>query len=172
MADKSFRNLPPEDRIKKLKELEEKKKKEIEEAEKMIRESVDELKEQKKWEEKVPIPEVATEDVETLGEEGRVLIKAHKNLARKEKMAEESAPAEPKKSLEETLAGETGQRPAEAQMEYGFPTAEPGRAVSANQEYILQLSQEPAQRLKQQMADIYNSLAERGSISGEEARRV
>ena len=50
-----LKNVPPEERIKKLKELEEKKKKEIEEAQKAIRESEQEITEKRKWEDKVPI---------------------------------------------------------------------------------------------------------------------
>src|SRR3990167_2739866 len=87
MAKDELKDLPPEERIKRLKKLEEEKKKEIEEAEKIIKESNEEITERRKWIEKVPIPQVAQDDLEGLGEEGKQLFNVHRG--KKEEAAKE-----------------------------------------------------------------------------------
>lgn len=83
MAKPELEKLHPAERLKRLKELEQKKKQEIEEAQQQIRESERELSEERKWKEKVPIPEIAKEDLEGLSEEGKALLKAHRGLPEK-----------------------------------------------------------------------------------------
>lgn len=89
MPEHDIKKLRPEERIRKLKELEQKKKKEIEEAHRLIKETEEELSGEQRRREKVPIPEVAKEDMEGLSEEGRELLKVHKGL-RERRIVEES----------------------------------------------------------------------------------
>ena len=134
MADEDLKKLPPEERIKRLKELEQKRKKEIEDAQTQIRESEQELSARKRWVEKVPIPEVIKEDLEGLSEEGKQLLKVHKGKAvEKKEVEEEKKPSVPRgkaSALEETVAREKIELPPEALgMEYGAKSA-PAFAVS------------------------------------------
>lgn len=80
-----LRSLPPEERIRKLKELEKKRKKEIAEAQENIRESEEEIKDRLKWLDKVPMPEFAQEDLEGLSEEARQVLKERKGIKEKKK---------------------------------------------------------------------------------------
>src|SRR3989338_11521327 len=97
MAEDDIKKLPPEERIKKLKELEKQRKKEIEEAQKKIKESEDELRERRKWKEKVPIPEFAQEGFGGLSEEAKDILKQHRGV--KEKLLEQPAEQKTKPSL-------------------------------------------------------------------------
>ncbi len=115
MADeiKDLKKLSPEERIRKLKEIEEKSKKEIVEAQKLIKQSAEEIEEKKKFEEKVPIPQLIAEEERTLESvEEKEMLEAQRGKA----TAEEAKAAE-KKSLEEQLRTEhieeMARRPAE-----------------------------------------------------------
>ena len=80
MSDIDLSKFPPEERIKKLKELEKKKKEEIAQARKEIKESEDELTERQKWTDKVPIPQFAQEDLVGLSNEAKEMLKASRQL--------------------------------------------------------------------------------------------
>ena len=86
MADtlEELRKLPPDARIKKLKELAEQRKKEIEEAQNLMKISEDEIDQVKKLEEKIPIPQMISENMGTLttGEE-REIFETHHFVGRK-----------------------------------------------------------------------------------------
>ena len=95
MTVNDLKKLSPEERIKKLKELEEQKKKEIEQqkndieqdkkeiedVEKEIKNAQGELNEKRKVKEKVPIPEFAKEDLEWLSEEGKQILSVQKEAS-------------------------------------------------------------------------------------------
>ena len=116
MADeiKGLEKLSPEERIKKLKEIEEKSKKEIAEAQKMIKQSEGEIEEKKKFEEKVPIPQLIAQEERTLeSTEEKEMMEAQRGR----KLAPGEIKAQEKKSLEEQLRTEhieeLARRPAE-----------------------------------------------------------
>src|SRR3989339_1420759 len=70
-----LKNLPPEERVKKLKEIEERNKKEIEKAHKLIQESMEEIEGEKQQKEQIPIPQVTSIDSGMLfGEEEKALF--------------------------------------------------------------------------------------------------
>ncbi len=177
MVDQQLKNLPPEERIKKLKELEQKRKKEIEEAHQLILQSEDEINERNKWEEKVPIPQVATEDGKELSLEEKEILKVHKGLKEK-KQETESATTEKKipskkeeVSLEETVEREQVRiNPQALRGEYSLGGA-PG-ARSVNMEYVATLSQKPTGDLYQEMSTLSHNVHEKGYISQEEGRRI
>ena len=160
MADE-LKNLPPEERIKKLKELEKQRKKEIEEAQKKIKESEDELRERRKWKEKVPIPEFAQEGFGGLSEEAKDILKQHRGV--KEKLPELSSGQKTKPSpvngkepasLEETLHQEQFTIPPEI----------------VNTDYTRDLSREPVQNIYQGLVRLQREIEEKGYISGADER--
>ncbi|MBT4539238.1 hypothetical protein HOI26_05165 [Candidatus Woesearchaeota archaeon] len=69
-------DLPPEERIKRLKELQKKKKAEISDAERLLKESEEQLRAKHAWEEKVPVPEIMKEEGET--PEEKELLRVHR----------------------------------------------------------------------------------------------
>lgn len=167
MADENLKGLPPEERLKKLKELENKKKKEIEEAQKLIRESEEEITEKGKFKEKVPMPEFAKSDLEGLSKEAREILKEQKGLkerksspGKKEAADELLELSEPEKSLEE-LAKERVKLPSEVIS-----------PEVINSEYAFRLSQRPIQNLYEEMKKINEAVEEKGYINREEERRV
>ncbi len=74
---KDFESLPPEERIKRLKEFEEKKKKEIAEAERMVEDSKEEIKEETRKKEQMPIDQMKVFDENMLrSSEEKEMVKA------------------------------------------------------------------------------------------------
>ncbi len=193
MAD-NLKSLPPEERIKRLKELEEKKKREIEEqrkaiddAEKGIKEANEELTERQKVKDKVPIAEVASEQGEGLSEEAKIILKSmqkrvggRKDGEEKEKGQEEGGKGKAKEKDE----GQREERPAgfsrsgleetvqqeRTQMEKQGSGGAVGRWGGAD--YITSLSQQPAAQLYQQMSALYQTVETKGYMNAEEQRRV
>ena len=123
MAEEDIKKLPPEERIKKLKELEKKRKKEIEDAQKVIKDSEQELTDRKKWVDKVPIPEFAQEDFIGLGEDAIRILEQHRGVQRKKEVSsgEKDKPRPAALDLEETLARDQTRLVVEANVQYGGP---------------------------------------------------
>lgn len=183
MADKNLKDLPPEERIKKLKELEAQKKKEIEDAQKQIKESEQEIIKEKKWKEIVPIPQVAQESLEGLSAEGKEILKNVKGKKEDKKGdKDEEKEGEKKKdgekvaekvsekeelSLEETLMREKAAVSSGAQVQYELP-----RELHPNHDYVRHLSETPAERLKEEAQSLYNAFKERGYMNDEEQKRA
>ena len=150
-----LKNLPPEERIKRLKKLEEKKKKEIEEAKKEIKESQDELTERKKWQDKVPIPQVAVQDLKDLTKEEKAIVEAHRGKKQPEDI-EAVLEEEKKEQLLEELAQEKVDLPPELMQS----------------DYTQQLSHKPMGDIYNEMTQINQAAEDKGYISREEERRV
>lgn len=172
MDTKDFSNLPPKERIKRLKELEKKKKQEILEMEELIEESHKEIQDQAKFQEKVPIPQVARGDTSDLSESGKEVVRTlrgSKKTIEIEKQDESSHETED--NLEETVQSERiapiseGAHPAYALPQNLHP------AIFDSQ-YIGHLSQQPAQDLYREMAVIYELVNEKGYASADEVRRA
>lgn len=182
-----MKRLPPEERIKRMKELEQKRKKEIEDAQKIIKESEKELTERKKWKDKVPIPEVAKEDLEGLSETAREILKVQKGVKEKAETATEESAAEgnvsvsgekkeklvTKKgmSLEETVAREKVTMKGE-NVVYGIPFRGPTPQQLLNAEYTVALSQRPAENLYQEVRAVTQRATEKGYFNQDEQRQV
>lgn len=161
MIEEEIKNLPPKEKIRKLKELEEKKKEEIEEAQKILKESEKELTEREDWEKKIPIPQVEVESTENRTEAEKEIIEAHKGIAKKRGLgAEEFSKEEiiPKKgeSLEETVGKE------KVEISAGIRESE----------YTVFLSQQPINNLQQEIKNLYNTVKDKGYISPEEERKA
>src|SRR3989338_6086516 len=174
MADENLKNLPAEERLKKLKDLEKKKKQEIEEAQKQIRDSESEITEKKKWVDKVPIPEVAKEELEGLSDEGKQLVKTHKGTKEKtdpetaELTASSKKPARGTSKLEETVMQERVQVSAQAlqQMEYGAKARE---HIATD---YRPLSQQSTMDLYQEIGSMKQVIESKGYISKADERKA
>ncbi|MFC1801522.1 hypothetical protein ACFLZB_03580 [Nanoarchaeota archaeon] len=105
MADEmdDLKKLSPEERLAKLKEIEEKSKKEIAEAQKLIQESEGEIEEKKKFEDKVPIPQlIAHENISLEAKEEKEMFDSQRQKGKgKEDVSELK-----EKSLEDQLRSE------------------------------------------------------------------
>ena len=156
MVKNDLKGLSPQERLKRLKELEQKKKKEIQEARKLIKESEKDITDQHEFKEKVPIPEVGMQDLQGLSEEGRQLLMVLKDLKSKKK---EEEPVK-KVIIEEESLEETIQR------------IDPIPIQVQNTEYAMHLSQRPMQDLQNQMAGIYETSQERGYMTSEDQKKV
>jgi len=98
-----LKKLSPEDRVEKLKEIEEKNKKEIEEAQKLMTESMRELESVEEMKRDIPIPQLTSVDVDTLfGTEEKEMFKTKRFESSDKKVIEK----EQGETLEESLAKE------------------------------------------------------------------
>jgi hypothetical protein len=95
--------LPPEERIKKLKELEKKQKEEIKKAQDLIKKSEEELEEKEEEKRKIPVPLLKSVDIEHLfGGEEKDLFET-KRYVKKEKPLEETVVEEKPKLTQEQV---------------------------------------------------------------------
>ena len=126
MAEKSkldeLKNLSPEERIKRLKELQEQDKKEIEEAQKLIKESEEQQKQETKLKQQIPVPQLKSVNIESLfSPEEKELFKTKRFTQEKEIVKKEK-----EKPLEDTVFEEASKKlPDEAQQiaQYGLQLA-------------------------------------------------
>ena len=165
MADVELKNLPPQERIKRLKEMEEKKKKEIEEAQKLIKDSEKELNEIKRIEEKIPIPQVAKVNLKNATLEEKEFLKAHSG------MKEENASEKEDKNKSDTKIKKISKEVELEQLLGG------NREVSSamnmqNTQYALGPSQIPMKDIYREMKNIYLEVGEKGYLNREEETRI
>ncbi len=148
---KEIKKLSPEERIKRLKKIEEENKKEINEAEKLIKDSIREINIQEEIRE-VPIPQIKAVDIESLfsPEEKEVFAaKRYENI--RQRHVEEETTEVP---LEETVEQEEPKitrEELEAQSQY---------KILANE-----LRREPTENVMQRVEGIYNQIKETGEIT-------
>ncbi len=184
MAD-SLKNIPPKERIRRLKEQEAKKKgeledskrkiheleieqrKDLEETNKLIQESIQEINEEQRKKEIMPLPDVAREDTEGLSEEAKIIIRKVKQTSEKKETPTLPAPTPKKKksspNLEETVASEPRAPP---QTNIQYPHQIPREIENA--EYRVQLHETPMIYLREKMEDLYRSVRDRGYMLWEE----
>ncbi len=168
MSKEELEGLSPEEKIEKLKEIEKKKKKEIAEAQELLKESENELSDKEEFKERVPIPEVAKEDLSTASEEEKEILKTHKGLDEKKDEDSDEKSSESKNSKENLGRSET----AESLEEIAFrEKAELPKEVIQS-EYAAKLSLEPMENLYREMKDIYLAVEEKGYVSPEEERKI
>lgn len=170
MADdtlvEELKKLPPEERIKRLKKIEEERKKEIEEAQLMMKQSENEIEEKEKAIRRIPIPQIRAVNVDMLftPEEKEIFKVARFVEDRKksflEEMGEERGKAERAETLEETVFRE---QPRFTQEQ-----------MAQQQQYALQLSTRPIDELQNRAENLYRTQAEQGylNIHQQEERQV
>lgn len=164
MANDELKNLQPEERIKRLKELEQQKKKEIEDAQKQIRDSEKELTEKQKVKEKIPIPQVAKLNLKDLTIEEQDIIRTHRGLKKEEKKSE----------VEDKVETTDKKNPKNPELDLEFLAREkvdlPRQLMQS--EYTLHLSQRPIRDLYSEMTKINQAVEDKGYVNAEEQRRV
>jgi len=171
--DDDLKELNASARLEKLKKRKEEREKEIVEAQKLIQEAESEITSEREWEEKVPIPQVAAEDLAGLSIEEKQILKVQKGKddQKEEETAQETPETVEKKvidkqvsELEQTLgAEEIGVEAMQAVAQLG-----PG----SNLDYVNELSQKPAGDIYGEMSDLYSAVQEKGYLSSEEHNRV
>ncbi|MBT3297668.1 hypothetical protein HN385_01995 [archaeon] len=173
-------DLNAEERLAKLKKLKEEKEKEIVEAKKLIFDTEEEISSKKIFEEKVPIPQVAAENVKNLSESEKLVVmtqrqisknesddeddedkKNDKNKSIKSGLEEKTKSFGLKDSLEETVSSE--QINPELMQKIN-PTSY-GASVE-------DLSQIPITQLYDEVKGIYETGVEKGYFSEQENRNI
>ena len=155
---KEIKKLSPEERINRLKKIEEENKKEINEAEKLIKDSIREINIQEEIKD-LPIPQIKAVDIESLfsPEEKEVFAaKRYKDL--RVRHVEEETTEIP---LEETVEQE---RPEITEEE-----------LAAHAQYQIlanELRREPTENVMQRVEGIYNQIRETGEITREQINEV
>ncbi len=166
---KDFKDLPPEERIKKLKQLEKERQKEIAEAEKLIKASEDEITDKAEFKEKVPIPQFSQEDLVGLGEGGREILKQRGVLLNVESDESEDTEENKTESLEESVEAEAPKFDKPVDVQYALPGESSRHEI--NSEYLMQQSHIPLQQLRTEMDSIYKKVEDRGYMTwGEQSR--
>ena len=165
MADEDIKKLPPEERIKKLKELEAKKKKEIEEGQKSIKESQEEIKDRRKWLDKVPIPEMGKEELEGLSPEGKQILQVSKRLPKKEEPSEQVKKVAA--SLEETVQTEKIAFAPQGRKEYDTTAAM--QAFGAEYKPLSQVS---IPEMYQVVSSVNRAIEEKGYMNPTEVNLI
>ncbi len=153
-----IKKLSPEERIKRLKKIEEENKKEINEAEKIINDSMQEIDIKEKIKD-LPIPQIKAVDIESLfsPEEKEVFaVKRYKDLVIRH--AEEEKAEIP---LEETVKQEE-------------PRATKEELAAHIQYHVLadELRREPTENVVQELENIYHQVREGTGITGEQMTRA
>ncbi|MFH1053684.1 MAG: hypothetical protein V1740_04695 [Candidatus Woesearchaeota archaeon] len=157
-----LKKLPPEERIKRLKELEDKDKKEIEEARKMIADSEAEAEEDQRKYQDIPVPQMRAIDIGSLfSPEEKEMFKA-KRPSEVKTMTDESvtAPIEVHDiSLEETVEKESPQLTREQ--------------LDRQNEYVHFLATErPAVDIYQGIKEIAQDASNQGYLTREQEGRL
>ena len=166
MAD--AKNLHPADRIKKLKEMQKEKEKEIAKAAKDIRDAQEQLKGEQEWADKVPVPQVAAENVEGLSEEEKLLLQVHKGLKKKQEVKEESKEKKVSKKVKEQPVEDMGLEETLAAERESVNLEQ----MATNSQYLTNLSQVPMQSLYSQISTIYEEAKDKGYLSSENQRNI
>ena len=158
----NLKDLPPEERIKKLRELKKAKEKEIADAQKEIKDSEDEITERHKYLDKVPIPELMKDDLEGVSAEAKQALKDWKGLKEEKEQQEEETKEKKEESLEEAVEGETP-REHLPNVQYG-----PQDAFAPNAQYVQDLIYAPIEELQGRIETVYNSAKEQGYMNQEQ----
>ncbi|MBU3941489.1 MAG: hypothetical protein KKF74_01100 [Nanoarchaeota archaeon] len=153
-----IKKLSPEERIKRLKKIEEENKKEINEAEKIINDSIREINVKEEIRD-LPIPQIKAVNIESLfsSEEKEVFaVKRYKDLR--------------VRHVEE----ETAEIPLEETVEKEKPKATKEELAAHTQYQVLtnELRREPTENVVQELENIYHQAREGTGITGEQMTRA
>ncbi|MBD3355300.1 hypothetical protein GF361_04930 [Candidatus Woesearchaeota archaeon] len=155
---KELKKLSPKERIKKLKELQEKDKEEIKQAHELLKQAEDESEIEDELRE-IPIPQLkAVEIGELFSPEEKELFKTKRFSSGKKK--------------KETKEKETKERPSA--MENIAETAPKLSPEEEQQhiEYLQELSKKPTETLYNETKNIYSNFKDKGYISPEEQEKL
>jgi len=161
MADdelNELKKLSPEERIKKLKELQKKDKEEIEKAQKLILESEEDI-EREEQVRKIPIPEVKSIDIDSLfSQEAKELFKTKRFISETKKEEPEVKREKPRERRLEEVAAEEQVLKVEEERTHA--------------QYLTQLSQQPVDKIYNRMKEIYSEVKEQGYVSPRQMEEI
>ena len=162
MAEKDnvdeLKKLFPQERIKKLKELQKKDRDEIEKAQRLILESEEEAEREEQIK-KIPIPQVKAVDIDSLfSSEEKELFKAKRFVEVRKPEEERPARARPEERPLEEVAAEAEVLKLEEEK--------------AHVQYLTQLSQQPAEQIHSRMKEIYSEIKDQGYISPKQMEEI
>ena len=180
-AVEDLKKLSPQERIERLKELEEERKKEIAEAEELIKETTRELADAEE-KRRIPIPEARATDLSTLNTiEEKELVATHHNLSL-ESAAANKNPLQPSSSQQKTLeevAAEAPQAQQQTQQQmqgfqkpaYAIGTGQQrsafGEYLSKSQQTVTGSGMSPDTGQLEKITEVYKGRAVTGAESGD-----
>jgi len=169
MSKEDLVGLSPAEKIKKLKEIEQKKKKEIEEAHQLIQESEQELSAEEEWKRKVPIPQVARDDFSDATAEELEMQSAHRGASVQGTALEDELEKKAKQVGESISWKEQEGTETLEQL-----TGSASRTISglANTDYAAHLSQQPIDKLRSDVYKIIDTASEKGYFSEDDQRKL
>ncbi len=193
MGNENIKELNPEERLAKLKKLKEEKEKEIAEAKKLISDAEEEINIEQEFKEKVPIPQVAVDNIQNLSESEKLVVMTHRNISVKKGSNEDDSEDSKegndksnkakvslgdKKSSSSGLENKTnyygGSDSLEATVgsEHINPELMQGNYQTNPGGYVQELSQVPMTQLYDEVSGIYKTGVEKGYFSEEESRSI
>lgn len=159
-----LKNLSPDERIKRLKEIQERRKQEIEQAQELMTLTEEELKQREKEREQLPIPQLKSDTFENLlGETDREMFRMKRFTSEKiiDSDKKSSGTATTTQQLEEVPLEETLRRDAPQ-------LSADQRAAMEKEQYVKQLAMLPAQQLYNAIKGIQESYHSSGIITDQQ----
>lgn len=160
-----LKGLSPEERIKKLKELEEQRKKEIESAQKLIKQTEIEIEENSKEKQQLPIPQLKSDLATLTSEEEKDLFKMKryedgKKPSASEKKEKSSGPKPDGQSLEESVSHGIipDQQKLEAHVQYQQLATQPIDQLKGRLEYLNQNQQQLSYEQRNEVSSLSYAL--------------
>jgi len=170
-----LKKLPPAERIKKLRELEEKRKKEIEEAEELIKQSEGEIEEEVQRKRDIPIDQVKQEITDDLTGDAKLIFETKRfrsGRASSPKVNDEEA-EEDSENVE--LKGEDKKDKKIISLEDELLEGERDiekRFGGEQHQYQLLLARAPIDELNGRLGDIYRAVQDKGYLNDQEQQDI
>lgn len=153
-----LKKLSPQERIKKLKELQKKDREEIEDAQKLILESEEDISREEEVK-KMPIPQLKAVDIDSLfTSEEKELFKAKRFAEVRKPEEKPTPPPKPEERPLEEVAAEAQVLKAEEER--------------AHAQYLTQLSQQPEDKIYSRMKEIYSEAKSTGYVSPRQMEEI
>ncbi|MAG61052.1 hypothetical protein CL619_04655 [archaeon] len=170
----------PEQALKELEDLEQEeltKKRELEKLKQRIKTAAKQVKEEREFEEKVPIPQVASKTTTGLSAEEKAILNVHKGKKEDSEDKEKTDEDGDKKSLEKKAKTKSGSSlettVAAERLSSSFrPNSNEMSHSEQHYQQIIEMSQQPMTQLYDQMKNIYDSSVATGYVSGPAAAQT
>ncbi len=157
-----LKNLSPDERIKRLKEIQERRKQEIEQAQELMSLTEEELKQRQIEKDQLPIPQLKSDTFENLlGETDREMFRMKRFTSEKIIDSDAKSSGTATQQLEEVPLEETLRRDAPQ-------LSADQRAAMEKEQYVKQLAMLPAQQLYNAIKGIQESYQSSGIITDQQ----
>ncbi len=173
-----LKKLSPQDRLKKLKEIEDRNKKEIQEAQKLMKQSEAELEEEEKTKKQLPLPQLRSIDDSNLfgkgtQEDDMLATKQFKQIRRGKKEEELEEQVEEKGgALENTVSREREWLKEEHEQAAMYTASMPQRQQRYQSNLTRELSEGTARDIYKMISEVYSEAKESGYVSSEQMSRI